>query len=100
MKEQLDALTENIISAAIAVHKELGPGLLESAYDACLAYEFLGRGLAFERQKALPLMYRERRVDCGFRRDFLVRGSVVVEVKAVEQLDRVHSAQLLTYLRL
>lgn len=100
MKEQLDALTDRIIGAAIAVHKELGPGLLESSYEACLAFEFIERGIGFERQKALPLVYRGRTLDCGYRIDFLVESQVVVEIKAVERFEPVHTTQVISYLRL
>ncbi len=96
----IDQITEVIIGAAIAVHRALGPGLLESAYETCLAYELGERGLAVERQKPLPVAYGDVRVDCGYRLDLLVEGQVVVEVKAVEQLLPVHKAQLLTYLKL
>jgi len=95
-----DALSHEIIGAAIEVHRHLGPGLLESAYEECLAYEFAQCGLPFERQKPLPVQYKGVRLDCGFRLDFLVGKLVVVEVKAVEALAPVHSAQVLTYLRL
>jgi GxxExxY protein len=98
-KEWLNGLTERIIAAAIAVHHELGPGMLESAYEACLAYELLDRGMTFERQKPLPLAYRGVTLDCGFRLDLLVEQAVVVEVKAIERFDKVHSAQLLSYIR-
>ena len=98
--EEFDALTSDIIGAAIAVHRALGPGLLESAYEACLAYELSQRGLAVERQKALPVVYRGVTLECGFRIDLLVAGKVVVEVKAVDQLMPVHKAQLISYLRL
>jgi GxxExxY protein len=100
MKEHLNALTQTIISAAIAVHRELGPGMLESAYEACLAFELLDRGLFVERQKALPLIYRGQTLDCGYRIDLMVARLVIVEIKAVERFERVHSAQLLSYLRL
>jgi GxxExxY protein len=100
VKERLNALTRQIITAALAVHRELGPGLLESAYEACLAFELLDRGLPFERQKPLPLIYRGRTMDCGYRLDLLVDGLVVVEVKAVAAFDAVHQAQMLSYLRL
>jgi GxxExxY protein len=99
-KDRLNGLTEQIISAAIAVHHELGPGMLESAYEACLTSELLDRGLPFERQKTLPLVYRGRVLDCGYRIDLLVESAVVVEVKSIERFERVHSAQLLSYLRL
>ena len=100
MKDRLDVLTEQIIGAAIAVHRELGPGLLESSYEACLTFELVERGLTFERQKGLPLVYRGRALDCGYRIDLLVEGEVVVEVKAVERLEPIHTAQVLSYLRL
>ncbi|RMF91100.1 MAG: GxxExxY protein [Nitrospinota bacterium] len=99
-KEQLDRITESIIGAAIAVHRALGPGLLESAYEACLAFELAERGLQVEQQKPLPVVYREVKLDCGYRLDLLVEGMVVVEIKAVERLMPVHQAQLLSYLRL
>ncbi len=99
MGRDLNALTETIIGAAIEVHRHLGPGLLEQAYDACLSAELLSRGLAIERQKPLPLTYKGQRLDCGYRIDLLVEGVVIVEVKAVERLEAVHSAQLLSYLK-
>jgi GxxExxY protein len=100
MKEELNEITEQVIASAIAVHRVLGPGLLESAYEACLAYELAERGLAVERQKGLPVTYRGVKVDCGYRIDLLVEGRVVVELKAVETLDPIHEAQLLSYLKL
>ena len=100
MKERLDALTRQIIATAIAVHRELGPGMLESSYEACLAFELTARGISFERQKALPLVYRGVTLDCGYRIDFLVEGLVIVELKAVECLEPVHTAQVIAYLRL
>jgi GxxExxY protein len=99
MKEELNALSDAVIGGAIAVHRELGPGLLESAYEACLAYELADRGLKFERQKELPVVYRGLHMDCGYR-DLLVEGSLVVELKAVEKLLPIHEAQLLSYLKL
>jgi GxxExxY protein len=99
-KEELNRLTQSIIGAALEVHRELGPGLLEQAYEACLAFELLGRGFNIERQKALPLTYKNHPLDfVGYRIDLLVEGVVVVEVKAVEKLEPVHAAQLLSYLR-
>jgi GxxExxY protein len=98
-RERLNSLTESIISAAIAVHHELGPGMLESAYEACLTYELLDRGVSIERQKSLPLTYRGQVLDCGYRVDLLVESAVVVEIKCIERFERVHSAQLLSYLR-
>jgi GxxExxY protein len=100
MKERLNALTEQIIGAAIAVHHELGPGMLENAYEACLAFELVERGLFVEREKTLSLVYRGQVVECGYRMDLLVERLVVVEVKSIERFERVHSAQLRAYLRL
>ena len=100
MPTGIDRVTEAIIGAAIAVHKQLGPGLLESAYEACLAYEAAQQGLSVQRQKPLPVTYRGVRIDCGYRIDLLVEDQVVVEVKAVEKLEPIHEAQLLSYLRL
>ena len=95
-----EALTEQIIGALIEVHRTLGPGLLESAYQACTAREFALRGFAFEQELPLPLEYKGVHVDCGYRLDFIVPGKVIVELKTVESLQPVHEAQLLTYLRL
>lgn len=100
MGEDLNRITEAVIGAAIAVHRALGPGLLESAYEACLAYELMEQGLAVERQKELPVTYRGVQLDCGYRIDLLVEGKVVVELKAVERVEPVHEAQLLSYLKL
>jgi GxxExxY protein len=93
-------LTHEIIGAAIDVHRTLGPGLLESAYEECLARELTLRAIPFERQKALPLIYNDVKLDCGYRIDLLVGSRVVVELKAVEALAPVHDAVVLTYLRL
>jgi len=93
-------ITEMIIGAAIEVHRHLGPGLLESAYQACLAREFNIVGLVFEQQKQMPVEYKGLKLDCGYRLDFLVEGIVVVELKTVESLLPVHESQLLTYLKL
>jgi GxxExxY protein len=98
--EQLNAITEQIIGAAMDVHRATGPGLLESAYEACLVFELRDRGLQVEQQKALPVVYRGVRLDCGYRLDLVVADSVIVEIKAVEKLTSVHEAQLLSYLRL
>lgn len=89
-----------IIGSAISVHKELGPGLLESAYEACLAYELTGKDLKIERQKSLPITYRGIQLDCGYRIDLLVEEKVIVEIKAVERMEPIHEAQLLSYLKL
>ena len=98
--EAINNITDKIISAAIAVHRELGPGLLESAYEACLVYELVQRGLSIEQQKNLPVIYRDVRVDCGYRIDLFVEKQVIVELKAVEKLEPIHKAQLLSYLKL
>jgi GxxExxY protein len=96
----LDALTEAIIGCAIDVHRSLGPGLLESAYDNCLAFALTRRDLKVERQKPIPLVYEGNAVGLGYRLDLMIEDLVVVEVKAVQRLEKVHSAQLLSYLRL
>jgi len=93
-------LTQEIIGAAIKVHRKLGPGLLESAYEACLAHELEKLGLHVERQKAVPLVYETVKLECGFRADLVVEGRVVVELKCKEGLHPVDEAQLLSHLRL
>jgi len=93
-------LTHEIIGAAIEVHRMLGPGLLESAYEECLARELSLRCVPFERQKALPMVYKDVKLECGYRIDLLVDGRVVVELKAVDALAPIHDAIVLTYLRL
>jgi len=93
-------ITRAIIGAAIEVHKRLGPGLLESAYEECLLHELRTRNLSVERQKGLPVIYKEVKLDCGYRLDLLVEGRVVVELKSVENLAPIHEAIILTYLRL
>ena len=95
-----EALTEQIIGSAIEVHRELGPGLLESAYRTCLAREFDLRGIRYRYEVDLPVVYKGVKLDCGYRMDFVVEEKVVVELKAVDKLIPVHEAQLLTYLRL
>lgn len=99
MNNEINLLTEAVIGAAIDVHKELGPGLLESAYQRALAYELGQRGIPFEQQKLCPVQYKDLIVDDAYRLDFLVKGLVVVELKAVDALLAVHDAQVLTYLR-
>ena len=96
----LNELTQRIIGAAIEVHRTLGPGLLESAYEACLAFELGERGLHVARQVALPVVYKDVQIDCGYRVDLLVEDAVVVELKAVEKLRPIHEAQVLSYLKL
>ena len=93
-------LTPEIIGAAIKVHRKLGPGLLESAYEACMAYEVQKLGLRLEKQKPVPLIYETVKLDCGFRADLIVEGRVAVELKCKEALHPVDEAQLLSHLRL
>ena len=95
-----DELSKIIIGLAIKVHKELGPGLLEKAYEECLCYELKGAGLRVERQQILPLIYKDAQMESSYRIDLLVEDKVILEVKAVEAFDKVHLAQLLTYLKL
>lgn len=92
-------VTDRIIGAAIAVHREIGPGLLESTYTACLAAELTARGIPFQKQKALGVTYRGQRLDCSYRVDLLVEDCVVVEVKSVAAFEEVHTAQVITYLK-
>lgn len=96
----LDELTERILGASFEVHTRLGPGLLESAYEACLAHELRRRGFHVERQKDLPVRYGEILVDAGYRIDLLIDGLIIVEVKSVQSLAPIHRAQVLTYLKL
>ena len=98
MNPHLNELTHEIISAAIEVHRALGPGLLESSYRECLCRELLVRGMPFERERKLPLEYKGIRLECGYRLDIVVARQIVVEVKSVEALALIHDAQLLTYL--
>jgi GxxExxY protein len=100
MEAEVNQITHGIIGAAMQVHSTLGPGLLESAYEACLAFELVARGLRVEQQKALPVVYRDVRLDCGYRMDLVVEEMVVVELKTVEALLPIHQAQLLSYLKL
>lgn len=97
---RVNEVTAAVIGAAIEVHRELGPGLLESTYEACLLHELIERGFSVERQKRLPVWYRGVRIDCGYRIDLLVEGQVIVELKAVPRVMAVHAAQMLTYLKL
>ncbi len=98
-------MTENeiatlVFNAALKVHKELGPGLLESAYEECLYYEIKKSGLKVEKQKALPLIYEEVKMDIGYRIDLIIENKFIIEIKSVESLNDVHLAQILTYLKL
>ena len=96
----MDELTNEIIGAAIEVHRALGPGLLESTYEGCLLHELAERELYTERQKALPVVYKGFHIDCGYRIDLLVEREVIVELKAVARIEPIHEAQLLSYLKL
>ncbi|MBI3883083.1 MAG: GxxExxY protein [Sphingobacteriales bacterium] len=93
-------LSSIIIGEGIKVHQQLGPGLLESVYEECLCYRLIKTGIAIERQKPIPLIFEEVKLECGFRCDILIEGKVIVEVKAVEGLNDIHLAQVLTYLKL
>lgn len=95
-----DLLTNAIIGAAIEVHRRLGPGLLESAYEACLIYELKLRKLKVEHQKSLPIFYKDVMLDCGYRLDLVVENEVIVEIKSVNAIMAIHEAQLLSYLKL
>lgn len=99
-RAELNAISGAILDAAIAVHTELGPGLLESAYEACLEYELIERGYTVARQRELPLRYKKVNVDCGYQLDLVVNELVIVKLKAVERLEPIHQAQVLTYLKL
>jgi GxxExxY protein len=99
-REELNKITEGIIGAAIEVHRNLGPGLLESAYQAALAYELSQRGYKVEQQKPLPMLYKEIKLDAGYRLDFLVNDKVVLEIKSADKIIPIHDAQILSYLRL
>jgi GxxExxY protein len=93
-------LTHAIIGAAIEIHRTLGPGLLEAVYEECLAREFTLRSITFERQKPIPLVYKDLKLECGYRLDFLVGGRIVVEIKSIEAVAPIHESVMLTYLRL
>ncbi len=99
-QSERDSLTESVIGLAIEVHRALGPGLLESAYQECLCYELKTNGIAFARQVALPVVYKAVKLDCGYRMDLVVDDRLVVELKTAEKILPIHEAQLLTYLRL
>ena len=96
----INDFTEQIIGAAIEVHRELGPGLLESAYEPCLCRELSLPGIRFEQQRPLPVSYKGVKIDCGYRLDVLVEGQVLIELKSVAKLLPIHEAQVLTYLKL
>jgi len=99
MKEE-DRISEIVVDAALKVHKALGPGLFESTYEVCLAYELAKAGLKIETQKSLPVIYDDVKLDAGYRLDILVENKVIIELKAVEVFSPIHLAQMLTYLKL
>jgi len=97
---EMDSLTQNVIGCAIEVHKTLGPGLLESSYESCLFYEMSKRDIPVERQKLLPICYKGINIDSGYRLDILVPNRLIIEIKAVNKLSSIHTAQIITYLKL
>src|SRR6516164_7996121 len=97
LRKKLNDLSGQVIGLCMEIHRELGPGLLESAYDECLAYELSKAGIRFERQRALPVRYKEVQLDCGYRLDFVIEDALIVELKAVTESHPVHEAQVLTY---
>jgi len=97
---EFDELSNRVIGCAIEVHRALGPGLLESAYERCLAHELAAAGIEFETQKMVPVTYKGLELECGYRADMVVAGQILVELKSVEAVTPVHEAQVLTYLRL
>ena len=99
-ERKINSLTQQAIGAAIEVHRMLGPGLLESAYETCLGHELTLRGLPFEMQMPLPVRYKGVQLDCAYRLDFVLESRLILELKSVERLLPIHEAQLLTYLRL
>ena len=96
----INKLSSTIIGAAVEVHKALGPGLLESAYEECLCHELDLRNIVFERQKSLPLAYKGKLLDCGYRLDIVVENRIILELKSCEKIEEIHKAQLLTYLKI
>jgi GxxExxY protein len=100
LMENINKLSSKIIGAAIEVHKAVGPGLLESAYETCLCHELNLQGVSFERQRPLPIEYKGERLDCGYRLDIVVENRIILELKSCEEIEPIHRAQLLTYLKL
>jgi GxxExxY protein len=96
----INELSNKVIGAAIEVHKALGPGLLESAYEECFCHELSLRNITYERQKPLPVVYKKKRLDCGYRLDVVVEDAIIVELKSCDKIEPIHKAQLLTYLKL
>jgi len=99
-EEKLNKITETIIGVAINIHRALGPGLLESAYEACMVYDLVKAGLKVEQQKPLPIVYQGVKLECGYRLDLMIENKVIVEIKSVEKLLPIHQAQLMSYLKL
>ena len=97
---EFSELSNRVIGCAIEVHKALGPGLLESAYQQCLCHELSLNQIAFEKEKPLPVVYKDCRLDCGYRMDIVIEDEIIVELKSVEQLKRIHEAQILSYMKL
>jgi GxxExxY protein len=97
---KFDELSHKVLGCAIEVHRSLGPGLLESTYEQCLAYELQVNNIEFKLQYSLPVIYKEVRLDCGYRIDLLIENELIIELKSVEELKRIHQAQLLTYMKL
>jgi GxxExxY protein len=96
---EFESLSKDVLGAAIEVHKHLGPGLLESAYEECLSYELMQKGYKIERQKPIPVVYKEIKLECGYRIDILVEDKIVLELKSVDCFNPVHEAQILTYMK-
>jgi len=96
---EINEITKKIIGCSIEVHKNLGPGLLESAYEECLTFELEKAGLNYKRQQPTPVIYKDIKLDCGYRIDILVKNQVVIELKVVDEINPVHEAQILTYLK-
>lgn len=96
---EINKITEKIIGCAIEVHRNLGPGLLESAYEECLVFELMKEGLKVDRQKPVPVIYKDIKLECGYRIDVLVENQVVIELKVVDAINPVHEAQILTYMK-
>ncbi|UJS17795.1 MAG: GxxExxY protein [Candidatus Jettenia sp.] len=99
-EERLNKITETVIGVAINIHRTLGPGLLESAYEACMVYDLSQAGLKVEQQKPLPVVYRDVKLECGYRLDLMIESEAIVEIKSIEKLLPIHKAQLMSYLKL
>ena len=97
---EFDQLSNQVIGCAIEVHREIGPGLLESTYEQCLAHELITNGVDFKIQHSLPVVYKDIRLDCGYRVDLLVENKLIIELKSVDAINKIHEAQILTYMKL